>query len=189
MESKDMEDRQELLNILEISQALRKYYHDALWDEEKHFTWWVSIVFSALVFVYSSSQLCAWQKVAVLTMGSLFGIFLSFIGCFVVRKEGVYFRDAMETFQRTSITLGLHEEPQNAPDSKKKFALMPEYPISKSFEEARDKANKPFMRLLAGVCRPKTLGVRDFFQLIFIASGLLFLVFCIFTWLTLWSQL
>lgn len=123
-----------------------------------------------------------------ITLGSLFGVLLSFFGYLVVRKEGVYFRDAMETFQRTSIALGLHESREHA-SNQRKFAFMPEYPINQSFEEARDKANKPFMHLLAGVCRPKTLGVRDLFQLIFIASGLLFSVFCIFTWLTLWSQL
>ena len=182
-----MEDRQELLKILEISQSLRKYYHNALWEEEKHFTWWVSIIFSALVFVYSSSQLCAQQKVVVITMGSLFGIFLSSIAWFVVRKEGKYFREAIETFNRTIIALGLHEKTQSdTSDPIKKFALMQKYPISESFEDAQDNANKPFWRLLlAGICRPKTLGIRNFFQLIFIASGLLLLVFLIYTWLTL----
>lgn len=181
-------DRQELLKILEISQSLRKYYHDALWDEEKHFTWWVSILFPGLILAYSSSQLCVWQKVTVITMGSLFGVLLSFIGYFVVRKEGVYFKDAMETFQRTSLALGLHESREYT-STQQRFALMPPYPMSEGFDEARSKANKPFWRLLTGICRPKVLGVRDFFQLIFIASGLLFLVFCIFTWLTLVSRL
>lgn len=183
-----MNNREELLKILEISQALRKYYHDALWDEEKHFTWWVSIIFPALIVTYSSSQLYAWQKVIVITMGSIFGILLSFIGYFVVRKEGIYFRDAMETFQRTSIALELHK-PQKYISDQQNFALMPEYSISESFKESRDKANKSFIHLLAGICQPKILGIRDFFQLIFISSGLLFSAFCIFTWLTLWSQL
>lgn len=183
-----MEDRQELLKVLEMSQALRKYYHDALWEEEKHFTWWVSIVFPSLVFVYSS-QLYAWQKAAVITVGSLFGIFLSFTGYIVVRKEGMYFRDALETFCRTSIALGLHEPREHISDSNRRLALMPEYPVSESFEKARGKANKPFTRLLSGIFRPKTLGVRDCFQLVFVVSGLLFFVFGTFTWLTLWSQL
>jgi hypothetical protein len=184
-----MEDRQELFEILEISQALRKYYHDALWEEEKHFTWWVSLVFPYLVFVYSQSQLYAWQKVAMITFGCLFGLCLSFLGYLVIRKEGIYFRDAMEIFCRTSRALGLHESQEHVSDQKRRLALMPEYPVSESFEEARDKANKSFTRLLSSVYQPKTLGVRDCFQLIFVLSGLLFVAFCIFTWLTLGSQL
>lgn len=184
-----MENRQELLKILELSQALRKYYHDALWEEERHFTWWVSIVFPFLVFIYSQSQLDAWQKVTMITVGSLLGIFLAFTGYLVVRREGIYFSDALETFCRTSAALGLHEPSEPVSDPQREFALMPEYPVSESFEKAREKANKSCTRLLLSVFRPKTLGVRDCFQLVFIVSGVLFFAISIITWFTLWGQL
>lgn len=178
------DEREENLKILEISQELRKYYHDALWEEEKHFTWWVSIVFPSLVLIYSSSQLCASQKVALITIGSLFGIFLAYIGFNVVKKEGIYFKESLETFNRTSLALGLHTQRGN-----EAHPLMPEYLISNSFEEAKDSANKPFIRLLSSLFNPMRLGVRDCFQLVFVFSGFLFFIIWLFTLLTLWSQL
>ena len=184
-----MENRQELLRILEFSQVWREYYCDSLWEEEKHFTWWVSIIFPVLVFIYSQSQLDAWQKVTMITVGSLFGIFLAFAGYLVVRREGIYFKDALETFCRTTAALDLHKPFECVSDLEIGLALMPEYPVSESFEKAREEANKSCMRLLLSVFRPKTLGIRDCFQLVFILSGVLFFAMSVITWFTLWSQL
>ena len=179
-----MDKREENFKILEISQALRKYYHDALWEEEKHFTWWVSIVFPSLVLIYSSSQLCASQKVALITIGSFFGIFLAYIGFNVVKKEGIYFKESLETFNRTSMALELHMQGES-----QTHPLMPEYSLNESFEDAKGSANKPFGQLLLSLFNPMKLGVRDCFQLVFVFSGFLFFIIWLFTLLTLQSLL
>ena len=195
-----MDKREEDLKILEISQWVRKHHNDALWEAEKHFTWWVSIVFPSLILVYTNAQLCPLQKAVLITLGSLFGIFLAIIGFVVVRKEGEYFKESIETVNRTSQALGLNKPPSIIFGPT--LPLMPDYEISESFEEARNKANKKFMCLLRSILPHRStpdekgrtdcdrnLGIRDCFQLVFVFSGLLFFFICIITWITLWPDI
>jgi CRISPR/Cas system-associated protein Cas10 (large subunit of type III CRISPR-Cas system) len=38
----EVRDREELFKVLEIAEARRRFHHEALWEEEKHFSWWAS---------------------------------------------------------------------------------------------------------------------------------------------------
>lgn len=177
-----MDEIEEKLKILELSHTLRKHYHDALWEEEKHFTWWISIIFPSLILIYANSQLCALQKILIIIPISLFGIFLSYTGFHVVRRESIGFTLYQETFNRTSKALGLHMPNQKLSD----IPLMPDYPLNENFEKAKDMTNKSITDLLKNLIIKRTnLGIRDCFQLVFIFSGLLFVLFDLFTFWTL----
>lgn len=184
-----MIEKNELMKFFEMSQEFRKYNHSALWEEEKHFTWWISIIFTALILVFLSNELSDLQESVIITIGSIFGIFLSLFGYIVIRKEGIYFTDALETFCRTAKALELHKLGKQKSESTIRTPLMPEYPINESFEEARNKANKSLPRLLKEIFKPKMLGIRDCFQLIFVISGFIFFVFCILSWLSFMNNL
>ena len=158
MESENSGERKELWRMFELSQEMRRYHQVALWEEEKHFTWWISIILPTLVLVYSHPDLCVQQKVAIVTAGCLFGAFLSHIGYRVIRQEGEYFKEAMETFCRTSRTLGLQESPKPHANSESDLALMPHYSVNESFCQARKRANMVPWDLLWTAIRLKRLG-------------------------------
>lgn len=47
----------DLLRILEINEAVCRQKHNALWEEQKHFTWWVSVIFPVLVVTFFNADL------------------------------------------------------------------------------------------------------------------------------------
>ena len=166
-----------------MSQEFRKYNHQALWEEEKHFTWWISVIFPALFFILISTNIQPILKIITITLGCIFGILLSFFGFIVIRKEGIYFTDALETFCRTCKALELNKPSTNKSEINMNLPLMPDYPINKSFEIARQKANKPIISLIINLLKPSTLKIRDCFQLIFIFSSFIFLALLILSWI------
>jgi hypothetical protein len=184
-----MENRDELLKLLQLSQEIRHYNHQALWEEEKHFTWWISIVFSTLIFVYLNSNLLVWQKVFIINLGCIFGFLVSLLGYRVIRKESIYFKDAIETFSRICRALELHKINKESQNSEWNLPLMPEYPVSENFQDARKNVNKPLHHLLLGLFRSNTLSIRDCFQLIFIIFWFIFIGFYVFTWITFWDKI
>ena len=71
-------------------------HRQTLWEEQKHFTWWISIVFSGLIFIISNNFLSWPQKSPIVIVGCLLGLFLSIIGIFVIKIEGSYFKNALQ---------------------------------------------------------------------------------------------
>ena len=212
-----METEQRLLNYLEIISQRVIHHHDSLWEEEKHYSWWVYVILAGLIFVYLSSSpyLCGWPKIALILAGCALGIYLSRAGYKVIRKESQYFHEALESYRRTLIALDLH--------SRRLSILPPSDTKAKDWSSVKSEANKSLCELVCGLewrkwhelvtrfsrwkrlskrreryllvttlakCRNKKCklriekykrGIRDFFQLTFFVTLLLFIALLIFS--------
>lgn len=181
-----MVSNSELLKFLELAFQRQQHHHNALWEEEKHYSWWIYIIFAALIFVYVNRPLVAWQNVAILAAGSAFGVFISLIGYGVVRRESEYFHQALQTYNRSLIALGLD---QRMPHPYGSESLMPRHEIRiQDFNSVKLQANKSLRQLVAAVFKRRKLGIRDCFQLTFLITAFFFIAFAIFSGITVLSQ-
>jgi len=182
-----MNDQQELLKLLEITSQRVQHHHNTLWEEEKHYSWWIYIIFAGLIYLYLKlpgiTFLEPCQQALLMGIGNAFGLFMSITGYHVVRRESEFFYGALRTRKRILGALGVKQS------------------IIREFVPARDKANEPLLRLFskafgslfhASVIRNSTkrnsqdsFGIRDGFQLTFIITAILFIGFGIFSVVTL----
>ena len=179
-----MANNAELLKVLELASQRLQHHHNALWEEEKHYSWWIYIIFAGLIYLYfelpSVKLLVEWQRALLMGLGSLFGIFISFMGFNVIRREGEYFYEAIRICNHTIATLKF-DQPMPNQEGSGPNALMPQGKL-------RDQANLPLRKLVVSVFKGndrKGLGIRDCFQLTFLITALLFLGFGVFSIITL----
>ena len=130
---------------LDLAHNIREFHHKSLWEEEKHFTWWVSILLSAQIIVYTSNSLFNRDKLIFVFIGSLIGIFLCIIAFRTLRKEGEYFHTALSKFV----------EEYNA------------IYVAPSLPKVPEMANKDIPQLIKSFFTGK-VGVRDCFQILFL---------------------
>ncbi len=175
------DERDELLRLLDISNAWVRRHSEVLWEEEKHFTWWVSIVLGGITLVLFQTGLSALQKAGITTVGSAFGVFLSWVAFYVIRREGEHFREAREMWLRTSRSLGLHKAEWQV-DAQVAVPLTRDVPIQSDFERVRSEANRTLLDLAREALHPTALTIRDWFQLVFMASTLLFIAVACYAW-------
>jgi len=216
-----METGEKLLKYLEVISQRVTHHHDSLWEEEKHYSWWVYVILAGLIFVYMSRSpyLCGWPKVLIIVVGCGLGIYLSRAGYKVIRKESQYFHEARESYRRTLIALDL--------DSRRLSILPPSDKKTKDWSSVKSEANKSLCELVSVFkwskwkrvvtsfskrkrlskrmkywllvttlvrCRNKKCklriekyerGIRDFFQLTFFITKLLFISLLLFSLVTL----
>jgi len=185
----------ELLKLLELASQRLQHHHDALWEEEKHYSWWVYIIFAGLIYLYFKlppvTLLVPWQKALIMGLGSLFGCFISLMGYNVVRREGEFFHKAIQIYNDTAKVLKIHERVPKAivtiqPQANKSFCEL----IRSAFLTARDSLCGFLTKCLKKKLNKRkrkpenNLGIRDFFQLTFLITALLFIVFGTFSVLT-----
>ncbi len=152
-----MSGQQELLKLLEIISQRVQHHHDALWEEAKHYSWWIYIIFAGLIYLYFKIPLFTilepWQRALLMGFGNAFGAFISIMGFNAIRLESKYFKNARQ--MRNRILADLEEVDQS---------------IKKDFDPVEDK---------------KGFGIRSGFQLTFIITVILFIGFGIFSVITL----
>ncbi|HHT9107755.1 MAG TPA: hypothetical protein ACFYEF_04845 [Candidatus Wunengus sp. YC63] len=83
---------------LQIAQSLRDYHHKALWEEEKHFTWLVSIIFSADILLATNDKIGTIEKSLLIFLVSLIGVAVSGLAWRVLRNESNNFQVALSRF-------------------------------------------------------------------------------------------
>jgi hypothetical protein len=158
----EMSDQQELLKLLEIASQRVQHCHDALWEEAKHYSWWVYIIFAGLIYLYFKlpefTLLEQWQQALLMYLGSAFGVFISIMGFNAVRLESKYFKDARCV--RHCILAKLEGVDQS---------------IKEKFDPVKDKKGED----------KGGFGIRCGFELTFIITALLFAGFGVFSVLTL----
>lgn len=181
-----MASNPELLKLLELVFQSRQHYHSTLWEEEKHYSWWVYIIFAGLIYLYFKllppvTLLVPWQKALIMGLGSLFGFFISIVGHKVVRRESEYFYEARQMYDRIIIALRLN---QPMPDPYSSESFFPYQVRVEDWKCVRSQANKPLHKLIGGLFK-RNLGIRDHFQLSFLVAALLFAGFGIFSIITL----
>lgn len=130
----------------------RKFHHNSIWEEQKHFTWLISILLSGVVLGLASDRINVTGKGALILVGSAVGLLLSLMAFRVQRREGVYYRIAQATFV----------EEWNA--------LFPRHP----FLPPAERANLGIARLL-WLSVTGRAGVRDYFQSLFLSFAIAFL--------------
>ena len=199
-----MAESEDLLKLLEIISQRIQNHHSALWEEEKHYSWWIYIIFAGLIYLYlklyptSVIFLTPLEKTLIIVAISIFGIFISLMGYHVVRKESEFFYEARQIRARIFAYLNINKS-MDAPHCGK--YLLPDSETSvENFDTFIAKANKSIIGLFnsarkalcsASIFRnpvdnksKRDLGIRDCFQLTFIITAFLFLVFAIFSAIT-----
>lgn len=171
-------DRAELFRLLDLASSWVELHHDALWEEEKHYAWWTSIMLPVLVLTYSAPRIDPGVRYALMAVGAGVGFLLSLWACLVIRREGVFLQDALR-FQRLTVRcLGL-DRTGILPVSDDRGPLWPprhpSSPMSDTWDECRKRANVGWARLLFGLVWPFGLGIRSLFQLTFVVFALVFL--------------
>ena len=155
-----MNNQQVLLKLLEIISQRVQYHHDALWEEAKHYSWWVYSIFAGLISLYIYFRLSgfvilepcpkAWLMWLCI-IGSAFGAFISMMGFNAVRLESEYFNDARCVRKH----------------------ILKKLKVERSIIREFD--------LIGG----KAFGIRCGFKLTFLITAVLFIVFGVFSVLTL----
>src|SRR6185437_12143957 len=130
----------------DLADKIRHSNYNSIWEQQKHFTWLISITLSAQAIMLAGVHLARADKVAVLCFASLVGIMISLIGFRVQRIEGIYFCQANELYAK--------EYRAVFPDARPPYHSV--------------QPNKKIVNLLACCLRGKA-GVRDHFQILFLA--------------------
>jgi len=208
-----MSGQQELLKLLEVISQRVQHHHDALWEEAKHYSWWIYILLAGLVSLYLNlGSLKPWVGIPLTVLGNLFGCVLSLIGYNAVRREGKMFHEARQIRARIFVALRLN---QPMPKPHEREFLMPQKDFKiKDFISVKSEANKSFLGLwgcaivslfstassslcglLARVFKKKpnenkksnrtNFGIRDGFQLTFLITALLFIALLVVSVITL----
>jgi hypothetical protein len=156
----------DLQKMLDTFEARRRYHHNALWEEEKHFTFLVSLIVPALAAVFvATGTLRIEERLAIIMAGSALGALVSYFGLTVVRRESVSFLETVQICNRITAKLG---------EAKERGGVeLPAYRIS-GYEQINDTANHSSCELLHRIGKPSALGVRDCFQLVFLVMISLF---------------
>lgn len=165
--------KEEYRTILELSNARAIHYHESLWEEEKHYTWWISVLFGFLILVMITDVLDWSQKYSLILAISLMGIAMCRIGYVVIRKEGEYFSQERGISDRILKKLGLTDEHNILPFKIDDIA---------DFDTVKNKSNKSLSVIINGIFSSdpnKHPGIRDFFQLTLVIYGVIFVVFIV----------
>jgi hypothetical protein len=80
------------LDAFKFAQQFREYHHRALWEEEKHFTWLLSIVLAAQAAVLTAKGADLPARSPLLVALALVGIAFVVVALVVVRREGSLLR-------------------------------------------------------------------------------------------------
>ena len=166
------DEDKKLLKYLEIIERRIQHHHDALWEEEKHYTWWIYVLIGFIILVVTSEFISIKTKELIIIGISLIGIFISCSAYRVVRKEGEYFFEAKQIYFNTIVALKINTLVY-LPNSYPKIQ-------SKCFNLVND-ANKPLLGLFSGLFKKRKLGIRDYFQLTFIIFFIIFSFGAIYT--------
>ena len=71
------DEDKKLLKYLEIIERRIQHHHDALWEEEKHYTWWIYVLIGFIILVVTSEFISIKTKELIIIGISLIGIFIS----------------------------------------------------------------------------------------------------------------
>lgn len=137
---------------LDMALKIRKSHHDAIWEEQKHFTWLISIILSAQLIVFVGARLNASQKTALIIITSLVGVLFAVTGFRVQRIEGVYFYNANVSYNKAYSSVFETTE----------------------LSYRRGGANKTIWGLVSSIFTNSS-GVRDYFQFLFLSFIVIFI--------------
>lgn len=163
-----MSNNNELEIYLQIVHERERNAHNIIWEVEKHFTWWISIIFGSMALVLTAdADIINWGIKNILFIGiSIMGIFVSLIGLLILEFEGKYFLKLTTIYHNVIKTLKIQDR------------------IHFDLKQKKDKDAYDF--LIGNDTRKIKIGVRYFFKILFVIFILFFICIIIFTqpWLT-----
>lgn len=143
---------------LDMAHKIRHSNYNSIWEQQKHFTWLISIIFSGQAIILASTKLNSADKLSVLCIGSLLGMITSIIAFRVQRIEGRYFCQANEVYAEEYRAI---------------------YPYAEAPHRTRE-PNKAISSLVVSVFSGAA-GVRDHFQVLFLAFATVFFAIFIYS--------
>ena len=155
------------LSRLQAALDFRRFHHDSIWEEQKHFSWLISIILSGALVAFASDQFSPSAKAVIVLTASALGFLFSLTAFRIQRREGVLFTIAQQAFVR--------EWNAQFPDNE---LLMPRGDgnfgkDAPTHDSGKSPANRGPVRLIfLGVTG--RAGVRDYFQLLFLFFALAF---------------
>jgi hypothetical protein len=138
------------LEKLRILYSLREYFHKALWEEEKHFTWLLSLIATGQATLLANAVPLQ-NRLLLLGVLSGLGLVITLLALKVVRAESDNFQQLLWRFVRVYNQLFYPKEP----DSEERF------------REPGREANSPY-RTLVNLSWTGKLKIRDAFQCIYL---------------------
>jgi hypothetical protein len=145
----DCETKTQAVDTLRLTQQLREYHHKALWEEEKHFTWLLSIILAAQAAILTTKAADLPARGAILVALAAIGLVFVIVALLVVRREGEFFVNAHRLFV-TRYNLVFPNQELKAPSAK---------------------ANRTVFLLPFLLFAPWMLSIRDAFQLVLLFFG------------------
>lgn len=145
------------ISRLDMAEKIRHSNYNSIWEHQKHFTWLISIILSAQAIILAGTKLDSSDKVVILCVASIVGIMISLTGFRVQRIEGIYFCQANELFA-------------------KEYRIV--YPDTRP-PYLSGQPNKSIPNLIAS-CFLCKAGVRDHFQILFLAFVAVFTAIAIY---------
>jgi hypothetical protein len=147
---------------LDLARELQHTHYNSLWEEQKHFTWLISIILSAQAIVLAGTSLDSTGKQMIISVASLVGILISITGYRAQRLESIYFRQANQLFVRLYNSV--------YPDAPTSYNLL--------------NTNKPLPRLIKATLTGRA-GIRDQFQFLFLAFTVIFIAIAAYSYVAL----
>lgn len=152
-----------LIAYLEIASERVSHHGRLLWEEEKHYTWWVYVLFGALSIVLTTQVLNHFWRLLLVIVVSVYGVIVSWLGLRVIRREGEQMHEALQAQEEILDTLKI--------PYKKRAKANP----NKTLTQLRTSLIKTILRRT--LSEDQALGIRDCFQVTLIAAIVLFIVF------------
>ena len=141
-------------DALKFVQQLREYHHRALWEEEKHFTWLLSILLAAQAAVLTAKSSDLPARAPILIGLAVIGLAFAVVALVVVRREGSFFVNAHSLF----------------------VPLFNQHFPSRPLSTPSGAANRSLLVLPLLFLQPWKLSIRDAFQLVFFVFGVAYLM-------------
>jgi hypothetical protein len=175
------DNQQSLEKYLEVISERERHYHNALWEETKHYSWWVYVLFGGLTYLYIQHGIANNIKSIVIIVFSLFGMWISYAAINAIRRDGEAFCVAHQMFQRAIIALGLDQWKPNLSDGARLYEEVNGVPECLNIEKVKSGAkNCSFYK------SSFSFSIRYIFWVTFWIALVLFAVLIILSLLTVW---
>lgn len=156
--NKTGDDAGNQLKKIEIAQTIVNKHHSALWEAQKHFTWWLSILLSAQLITYTSDTLNSLSKTIFVTIIGIVGIFICRIAFLSLTRESEYYCEAFNRYRKAFND------------------IYTDHPITRPASTANPSLVELFRLFLKGKLR-----IREGFNLVFYVFGFVFFIITIYT--------
>lgn len=173
-------DRPDLWKHLSESREWVLMYHGALWEEERHYAWWVSIILPALLVAYVAPGIASDTKRVIVIAGALIGLILSLLAQHIVHIEGNNFSRAMWRHEAAARAVGL-TVPRKVEGLGNEVQLYQAAYAGITSEDAAEAAGNKLVRIRRGK-RGARMGIRSSFRLTFILFVVVYIALMAFVW-------